>query len=131
MHSQRLLLVLSLGASLASADVKAPVRKPQVGIVVILVLIGVVLDLVISVALGYAVTQARHNASALRVSQIAAYEVCLQANRSADADLQRWNEVLSLVARTPSTPGQTRFIQGVQAANATADAHHICAPLKP
>jgi len=131
MHSQRLLLLASLGyRSDAGSVTPTPVRTPSRWLLV-LVAVGVGLDLLISVALGYAVNQTRINTSQTHILKVAAHETCLASNDQKAADLRRWDEVLTLLDTEPANPALEKFVAGVRKANGTADAPHDCSTVAP
>lgn len=126
MASPRLLLVLSLGASLAPRGSVEKGRVVRLRWVMVLLAVGVALDLIVGLALGYVAVQARSAASSAHISRVAAYQLCLANNDAKQADLARWNAILALVRQSPATPMQTAFIEGVEEANSIADAPRNC-----
>lgn len=94
--------------------------------VLILLAVGVTLDLLISAALVYQARQIEANASTTHILRLAQYEACVRNNAQNEADLVRWEKVLSLVDTMPTNPQTVAFIDGVREANRTADKQVDC-----
>jgi hypothetical protein len=131
MHSQRSLLALLLGASLAKADMTEPNRTTGLRWLAILLGLGVILDLVISAVIGYGIVQVEHQASQTHQLKTAAYEACLANNESKVADASRWVQVLALIKDGNTDPRVLAFVAGVQKANAEADRPRDCQLIAP
>ena len=131
MHSQRLLLGLSLmsATGVASVGSQRPlIRRPWV---LTLLVVGIVLDLAISGALIHNNYQINKVVSQAHIAKVAAYEYCLKGNASAQADLKRWDAVLALLHDGQNDPQLETFIAGVEKANRTADQQTDCSRIKP
>lgn len=131
MHSQRLLLALSLFAASTADTVPAGVRSVSRRPIFVLLVVGIVLDLIVSLALGYVAVQARDAASQAHINRVAAFQACSEFNRSKQADLARWDAIVKLLQSDGGTPQLETFIQGVEQANRTADQPRDCNSLAP
>lgn len=103
-------------------------RRPWI---LILLITGVALDLLISLALGSVALEARHNAAQARIIKLAAYEYCLNSNQAKQADLERWDAVLTLLKDGNNDPKLETFITGVERANQSADSTVDCNKINP
>jgi hypothetical protein len=128
MLSPRLLLVLSLGASLVASPTTAKGVRVKARWVIVLLAVGVALDLLISGAIIYQNRQIQQNASESHILKVAAYESCLRNNTQNAADLVRWDKVLNLVDTMPENPQTVTFVNGVREANRVADHPVDCGP---
>ena len=90
------------------------------------VLVGVLFDLVISVIVGWGVIRANDAASSAHIARVAAHTSCIAGNTFRQADLARWDHVLTLINTMPKNTAQQKFIAGVDAANRTADQLRDC-----
>jgi hypothetical protein len=131
MHSQRSLLALLLGASLAKADMTEANRTTGLRWLTVLLGLGVILDLVISAVIGYGIIQINRTASQTHQVKVAAYEACLANNDSKTADSSRWAQVLKLIEDGSMDPRLLAFVAGVQKANAEADRPRNCQLIAP
>lgn len=100
-------------------------RKPRPW-VLWLVTVGVCFDLFVSAALYQQNQVTRKAASSAHIARVAGYESCTDSNKGKVADLKRWNQVLTLINTMPSNAAEQRFINGVDAANRTADQMRVC-----
>lgn len=91
-----------------------------------LVIVGVIFDLVVSVVVGWGAIKANEAASSAHIARVSAYQSCLEGNKFRQADLARWDHVLTLINTMPKNPAQQQFIQGVDKANRTADRQRDC-----
>lgn len=98
---------------------------------IVLLVVGVALDLLISVALFYAVDQARRASSEAHLIKVAAYETCLSGNDTRAADLRRWHDIETLLRNGRDTPELQAFIAGIERANGQADSTRDCSSFAP
>lgn len=131
MHSQRSLLALLLFGSLAQVENGKPRLMGRQRLLIVLLTVGVVLDLLISVSLGYVAVQARNASNQAHIVKVASYEACVANNDAKQADLKRWDDVLTLIKDGHATPALLAFIAGVRRSNVTADAPRDCGRLAP